>query len=197
MEGKVARKARIDNRIMLAPGAVSRIDGFHTAIKADDEIIEIQTNAQTIGHGYLLVELAEAELSARLVGIIARVPNIAGVNKESAVELPEKMGAVFKTEVEFQIAGLVDEVDFTIGAHVATGTQAAHIPAAHTVCSSGKITLFIGHNGGVAVWNGQSESQMESHRIAVVDDHAFGVVEIELRILRINDVEEFILSMAV
>ena len=37
VEGKVAAKARMNDRIKIAPTLVNRIDGLHTTIEAEDE----------------------------------------------------------------------------------------------------------------------------------------------------------------
>ena len=71
MELEVAAEAGMQNGIMLVGVAVGGIDGLHAHIETQDEIVEVEAQAQTVGHGQLLVELVEAELSAGLFGIVA------------------------------------------------------------------------------------------------------------------------------
>ena len=66
MERIVAAELLMKNGEMLAMCIVSRIDGLHTQIETQDEIIEIHPQAQSVCHSYLLVELVQLELSAGL-----------------------------------------------------------------------------------------------------------------------------------
>ena len=71
MELEVAAEAGMQDGIMLVGVAVGGIDGLHTHVETQDEVVEVEAQAQTVGHGQLLVELVEAELSAGLFGIVA------------------------------------------------------------------------------------------------------------------------------
>lgn len=69
VEGEVAAKARMYERIMVALGFVGRVDGFHTEVETQYEVVEIESDAQSVGHGKLAQERAEAKLSAGLVAV--------------------------------------------------------------------------------------------------------------------------------
>ena len=57
MEGEIPTQLRMDNSPMLILGVISRIDCLHAQVETKDEVIEVQTQAQSVGGGYLLVEL--------------------------------------------------------------------------------------------------------------------------------------------
>ena len=78
---------------------ISRVDSLHTHIKSDDEVIEIQAQAQTISYGYLLVELRELKLSTWLLLIIAKRPDITCIYKHSSLKFPEERRAILGIEV--------------------------------------------------------------------------------------------------
>ena len=183
--------------VVLPAAGVARIDGLHAAVEAQDKIVEVEAQAQSVGHGYLLVEAVEAELSAGLVGVVARVPHVAGVDESRPVELPEEVRAIFHAHVQLEVARLVDEVYLAVLALVAARAQLAHAPAAHAVGAAGEVALFIGNDGGVAVRDGDARGQMQRDGIAVVDDETLGVVDVELGVLRIGYVEERIVAVLV
>ena len=60
VDGKVAFEAWMDDGIMVTRVGVGGIDGLHTAIEAKDEVVEIETKAETIRHGYLSPDFFEA-----------------------------------------------------------------------------------------------------------------------------------------
>ena len=94
---------------------IGGIDGFHTHIETQDEIVEVKTYSQAVSHSYLLVELIQLELSAWLFIVGTKGPDIAGIYEERTLELPEQRRAVLSIKVELQIARLVDEVDTAVG----------------------------------------------------------------------------------
>lgn len=69
VEGEVAAKARMYERIMVALGFVGWVDGFHAEVETQYEVVEIESDPQSVGHGKLAQERAEAELSAGLVAV--------------------------------------------------------------------------------------------------------------------------------
>ena len=85
MEGEIAFEAWIGNGIVPAVVFVGGMDGFHTAVEPQDEIVEIQAQAQSVGDGYLAPELIELELTAWLVLVFAKRPDIAGIDENRAV----------------------------------------------------------------------------------------------------------------
>ena len=79
MESKVAAKVGIDDGEMLLAAFVSRINGFHTPIKSKDEIIKVQTQAQSIRSSYLFIKLVELKISAFLLRIVTCIKYIKNV----------------------------------------------------------------------------------------------------------------------
>jgi len=124
MEGEVAAEDGMGDGVVTST-VVGGVDGFHACIEADDEEVEVHTEAESVGDGYLAVEAVEAECSAWLVGIVADGPDVTGIDEEGSVELPEEVGAVFDAEVELEVARLVDEVDTTVGTIVGTRSERA------------------------------------------------------------------------
>ena len=90
MHREVATEAWIDYRVMLATVGVGRVDGLHAHVQAHDEIVEIKAQTKAVGHGYLLVELIELELSARLVLIVLDSPNIARSTKKAPLNFQNR-----------------------------------------------------------------------------------------------------------
>lgn len=90
MEREVTTEIRMEDGIMLMTVGIGWIDGLHTKIESQDEVAKIQTKPQSISHSYLLIELRELKLSARLFLIIAKRPDVASVNKDSTIKLPKK-----------------------------------------------------------------------------------------------------------
>ena len=99
MEGEIALEFGMDDGEMLALGCVGRIDGLHTAIETENEIIQVEANAKAIGNGYLAVEIVKAEDTIGLVGIVANVPNVARIHEDGTCKFPEEARAVFYAEV--------------------------------------------------------------------------------------------------
>lgn len=98
----------------MSTSGISRIYGFHSGIESQNEEIEVESETYAVAHGYLLVELVEAECTARLFGIFAYGPDVSGIDEECAVELPEQICSIFEVDVELYVARLVDEVDVLV-----------------------------------------------------------------------------------
>ena len=79
----------MNNGIVTTAVGVNRIDGFHTAVETQNEIIQIKPQTQAVRRRNLFVKTIETELSALLVGIIACSPYIAAIYKDSAMQFPE------------------------------------------------------------------------------------------------------------
>lgn len=94
MKRQIAAEVRMNNGIVLVIRFVSRVDGFHAGIEAKDEIAEVKPQPEAVGHGYLLKKRVKAELPAWLVAVTAQRPDVAGINEESSVQLPEEMRAI-------------------------------------------------------------------------------------------------------
>ena len=122
MEGKVSVEVRMSDRVVLAWRIVSRVDGLHTCVKAEDEEVEIETKSNAVADGDLLVELVEAEFPFGLVGILSDGPDVTRIDKDGTIDFPEEEGTVFRTEVELDVSALVEEVDLSVGTLVGTRT---------------------------------------------------------------------------
>ena len=114
VEGEVALEVGMDDGEMLTLGGVRGIDGLHTAVETEDEIVKVEADAQAIGHCDLAIEIVDAEDAVGLVGIVANVPYVARIYEDSACKLPEKARAVFHAQVKADVSRLVDEVDASV-----------------------------------------------------------------------------------
>ena len=136
VERKVAAEVRVEDGVMLVIALIGRIDGLHSAIKTENEVIEVESQAKSIRISYLLVELIPLELSAWLVGIVAERPDVSGINERRAVELPKEMGTKLNVEVELHVARLIDEVNAPVGASELSRAELPHAPSSHRVGSA-------------------------------------------------------------
>ena len=182
---------------MLVGVAVGGVDGLHAHVETQDEVVEVEAQAQTVGHGQLLVELVEAELSAGLFGIVAQRPDVARIDEGSSIELPEEEGAIFEVEVELHIARLVDEVDAAVGTTERARSQSAHAPSAHRVGTAREVALLEGQHSAVAVGPGNAEVGMRHELVVGVELPQVRVVEVELHVLGIGNTEERVLPILV
>ena len=197
VDGKVAFEAWMDDRIMVTRIGVGGIDGLHAAIEAKDEVVEIETKAEAIRHGYLSPELVEAELTARLVGIVAYGPNVARIEESGSIDFPKKMGTILYVHVQLHVARLIDEVDTSVLSLKRTRPQAAHRPSAHAVGTAAEVTLLVGQDVAVAVGIGNAKADMEREGIVGRESEALGEVKVALDILRIGDIEQSVLVQTV
>ena len=172
VEGEVAREVGAENGIMQRARGNSRVDGFHTAVESNDEVVEIQAQAQTVGDGQFAPKGVEAELSAVGAELSVSGPHVAGIDEGRAFKFPEEGAPIFHREVDFQIARLVDEVDFTVFLHVPTGAELAHVPTAHRIGTAGEIALFVGDDSRVAEGNGDAYGGVPCQRIAFGEANA-------------------------
>ena len=157
MEGEVAREVGAENGVVQRPRGDSGVDGFHPAVETHDEVIEIQAQAQTIGDGEFAQERVEAELSAFGTDTAACGPDVAGIDEGRAFEFPKQRTAILHGEVDFQVAGLVDEVDVAVLLRIASGAELAYVPSAHRIGAAGEITLFVGDDLRVAEGDGDAK----------------------------------------
>ena len=100
------------------------------------------------------------------------------------------MCAVLRTQVQFQVTRLPDEVNLTVRAREAARTQATHAPASNTVSTTAEIAFFIRQHGGVPIRESDTRPQVYSQRVALIEAKALGEIEISLNVLRISDVEQ-------
>ena len=49
---------------MFALGGIGRIDGFHTAVETENEEVQVETKAQAVRHGNLLIEFIKLKHTA-------------------------------------------------------------------------------------------------------------------------------------
>ena len=179
VEREVAAEGRVHDGVMFAACLIGRVDGFHACVETQDKIVEVKTKAETVSHGYLLVKLVEAKLSARLLGVRAKGPNVACVYEEGAVKLPEQVCAQLGVEVELHVARLVYEVDASVGSLEPTRSELSHAPSAHGACSSREIAFLERQDVAVAVRISNAQPCMESERVVLVEGEEVGIVEID------------------
>ena len=73
VESKITTEFGMYNREMFFPVTEHRIDSFHAAVKTQDKEVQIQPQAQPVGHCYLLIEFVEFKFAARLIFVITQM----------------------------------------------------------------------------------------------------------------------------
>lgn len=196
VDREVALEVGVDDGIMLGT-RVGRVDGLHTTIEAEDEVVEIEAKTKAIGNGDLTPEGVEAELTARLILVITHRPDVTGIDKQGTVYLPEHMAAVLGIHVELDVTRLIDEVDATVGTHVGTRAKTTDAPSTHTVGTATEVALLVGQNRAVAIGVCDTKADVHSQRVTLVETETLGKVEVALDIFGIGDVEEGVLALLV
>jgi len=176
---------------------VGWVDGFHAQVESEDEVIEVEPQSQSVGSGELSVESVETELSAGLFGIVSQRPDVAGVDEESSVEFPAQECAIFEVEVEFHIAGLIDEVDSSVGTFERAGAEFSDAPTSHGVGSAGEVSFFEGQDRAVAIGIGHAQTEVQGERVAGIEVEEPGEVGIHLGVLCVGDVEERVFTAGI
>ena len=100
MEAEVAFEVGMDDGKMALGIPKCRMHSLHAAVQTKNEVIEIETQTQSVCYGYLAPEGVNLELATGLFGVLAQGPDVSGINKGRAVDFPEKMGTVFCTKVK-------------------------------------------------------------------------------------------------
>ena len=197
MEGEVARQFGVDDgQVSTLGGGVGWVDGFHAHVEAKDEVVEIESESKPIRYCQLAPEPVESELGSLAGGlVVAGCPDVASIGEEGSAEFPEEVGAQLYAGEQLEVAGLIDEVDLAVLAHIVAGAEFSHRPSAHTVGSAAEIPFFKWHYQAVAVRLGYAEGCMEGQGVARVDDIMLRVVEIELYVLGESYVEETVLPV--
>ena len=190
MKCKIPFQIRMPQGIMLVPVGISRIDGLHASVEAEDEIIEVQPQAETVCNSHLLIEVFETELSSRLFRITAQCPDVPGIHEGGTIQFPEQMRAILCIQVQLHVARLVDEVYPAVHATELARPEFPHAPAPDRVGSAGKIAFLEGEDGTVPVREGDTDAAMQCQCVAVIEVENLRVREVELGILGISDVEQ-------
>ena len=82
LEGEVATEVRTCDWVVFpSVGLVGGIDCFHAHVEAQDEVVEIESETESVAHGDLFPELVKLELSSWLIVVVAKSPDIASVDK--------------------------------------------------------------------------------------------------------------------
>ena len=160
MEAKVTIEFGMDDGEMAFGILECRMYSLHASVKSENEVIEIETQTQSVCYGYLAPEGVNLELAAGLFSVLAQGPDVSGINKGRAVDFPEQMGAVFGIEVELKVTRLIDEIYSAIAAIETSGTKSTHAPSTDTVGTTAEISLFIWKNGAVAIGIGHSKAKV-------------------------------------
>ena len=113
VESNITTEFGMYNREMFFPVTEHRIDSFHAAVKTQDKEVQIQPQAQPVGHCYLLIEFVEFKFAARLIFVITQCPNVTRIHKDCSSEFPEKTCTVLDTRIQLNIPRLIHEISVT------------------------------------------------------------------------------------
>ena len=176
---------------------VSRIDSFHSHIEAQNEIIEVQPQSETVGQCYLLIEILKLKLTTGLISVSAQGPDVSRVDECSSVELPEQMRPHLSIEVEFHVTGLIYEVDASVVAPERSRPQLSYAPSPHRVSATGKVSFLEGKHRAVAVRPRYSKVGVQHKLRFGSERNVVSIVEIELHIFGISDIEELVVALGI
>ena len=146
MEGEVALELGMDYGEMSVVVGIGWMYGFHAAIESKDEVVEVKAQSKTIGDGYLLPKFFEAELTSRLLFIVANCPNITRIDKGCTVNLPKEMCSVLCIQVKLDVTCLIDEVDTSVIPLECARPKFSNTPTTDTVGTAAEISLFVRQN---------------------------------------------------
>ena len=90
VESKITTEFGMYNREMFFPVTEHRIDSFHAAVKTQDKEVQIQPQAQPVGHCYLLIEFVEFKFAARLIFVITQCPNVPASTKTAPLNFQKR-----------------------------------------------------------------------------------------------------------
>ena len=122
-------------------------------------------------------------------------PDVACIEEQCAIELPEEPCPVLHVEVELHVASLVDEVNLTVLAGKASGTEPPDRPSPDTVGSTREIAFLEGQNIAVAIGIGYTETHMQDELVVIIKPDILGVFQVGFDILGIGDVEDLGISV--
>ena len=186
MPGKIALEVGMDNRIALRAAGVGRVDSLHAYIEADDDEAHVEAHAGSIGYSNLAPEVVGEELPARLVVVVVDGPDVAGIDKEGAVEFPEEVGTILNAAEEAYVARLVDVVDGAVASDVAAWAETAQRPSAHVVGASGIVTFLEGEHTGIPVGESDTCREVGHEAAASVEVEVGCPADVALDVLRIG-----------
>ena len=195
MEGQVTTQVWVYQRIMgFFLRLIGRIDGLHAEVEAQDEVVEVQPETESVTDCQILDHIMDLKLSARLLRIVAQCPNISCISKNSSVEFPEQTGTIFQIDIQLQVTGLGDEIDAPVFILVSTRPQTSDTPASHAVCATREIALLKWLYLTVSIRIGDANTKMKDQLVACSFQDISCKIEIRLYILRIGNVKDLILS---
>ena len=87
MEREITAKVGMNERDALL--SLSRIECFHAAVEAKQEVVEIEPEPYAVGRSYLLIEFIEFKFAAGLVFVVADGPNVSGIDESGKFENPK------------------------------------------------------------------------------------------------------------
>lgn len=168
------------------------IDGFHSEVETKDEVVEIETYAPTVTDGQLFQKVVDFEHPSRLFFVAAQSPDVSCVDKQSTVEFPKQMGAIFHVQVHLHVTGLIDEVDVAVPPDVFSRAETSYAPSSHAVRTAGEVAFFERKDIAVTVWIGNAEAEVQHECIVIVEPDVMGIVYIAFDILCKSDIEQFV-----
>ena len=89
MQCKVALEVWVYDDVVVRSGGCGGVDSLHASVETQDEVVEIESESQSLTDGNLTVEFVPSEHSAGLVGIILDVPDVSGVDERRSLKFPE------------------------------------------------------------------------------------------------------------
>ena len=108
MKRKISFELRMNDGIAFR--SPRGIDGLHATVTPKHKEIQIETHSYSVSHSYLFIKRLEVELAARLVNIVAKSPNVSGINESRPSELPEQAGAVLNAGIQLDVSCLIQKI---------------------------------------------------------------------------------------
>ena len=66
VQTEITPEVGMDDREMTAAVGIGGIDGLHASIESENEVVEVETHAQTVGDCYLTPEIGRASCRERV-----------------------------------------------------------------------------------------------------------------------------------
>ena len=170
-----------------------RIPEFDTQVKAKNEIVEVEPETHSCADCKLPVKASGPELCSRPVVLLIYRPDIAGIYKESALEVPDQPEPVLQVSFYFYVARLIGIRSWR--RLVCTRTQRPNLPCPYSVGTAGKVLFLKGEYVKITIGHSDPEKETAHNGVEPVYHVSSPELNIGLNILGIPRIQEFVILL--